>query len=116
MQVMSLAPESLVFEEVYNVRARRIFPWGDVAEPDFAGAWIVVEPGTVSAPHAHDEGEVFFIFEGEGDMRVDNEVRRVRAGDTIFIPPGHEHALASPPDRRIVFLSIWALWPQHAQA
>jgi mannose-6-phosphate isomerase-like protein (cupin superfamily) len=47
--------------------------------------------------HAASE-EIYFVLEGEGDLDVDGELRRLRPGDGALIPPGawHEITAASP--------------------
>jgi mannose-6-phosphate isomerase-like protein (cupin superfamily) len=47
--------------------------------------------------HAASE-EIYFVLEGEGDLDVDGELRRLRPGDAALIPPGawHEITAASP--------------------
>ena len=37
--------------------------------------------------------EVYYILQGEGMMTVGEEVRKVAAGDAVFIPRGHTHTL-----------------------
>ena len=37
--------------------------------------------------------EIYFITEGEGRMRIEGEIREVKPGDAIAIPPGHKHKL-----------------------
>jgi mannose-6-phosphate isomerase-like protein (cupin superfamily) len=107
LQLQQWDEANLVFEEQYNVWGKRLFPWDGLEEPDWGGAWVVVDPGTTSAPHAHDENEMFFIVQGEGELRIDEERRRVAPGDTIFITPCGEHALTNDGDERLVFLTIW---------
>ena len=53
----------------------------------------IVAPGMRSCPyHAHyAQEEAFVILEGEGHLRVAGEMLALKAGDTVFIPPGPEH-------------------------
>jgi mannose-6-phosphate isomerase-like protein (cupin superfamily) len=37
--------------------------------------------------------EIYYITHGIGKMRIENEVREVRVGDAIAIPPGRKHKL-----------------------
>ena len=37
--------------------------------------------------------EIYFITSGTGRMRIEGEIRQVRAGDAIAIPPGQKHKL-----------------------
>ena len=50
----------------------------------------VVPPGKKSFPyHAHRANEeMFFVLEGEGSVRIDGAVHKIRKGDFISLPPG----------------------------
>lgn len=50
----------------------------------------VVPPGKIAFPfHSHRSNEeMFFILEGEGEVRIGDETRSVRAGDVIACPAG----------------------------
>ena len=54
----------------------------------------VVPPGKRAFPyHAHrGNEELFFILEGEGSIRIAEEVHRIRTGDFISLPPGRDSA------------------------
>lgn len=53
-------------------------------------------PGTGVPRHAHDRCEqVMAIVEGEVDMTIGNETRRLRAGDVVVVSRGLEHELHS---------------------
>ena len=70
----------------------------------------IVAPGMRSCPyHAHlAQEEAFVILDGEGTLRVAGEFLAVRAGDTIFIPPGREypHQIINTSDAPLKYLSI----------
>ena len=51
-------------------------------------------PGQSTEEHYHAKTEeIYYITHGVGRMRVDQEVRDVRTGDAIAIPPGKKHKL-----------------------
>lgn len=54
----------------------------------------VIPPGKKAFPyHAHrGNEEMFFILEGEGSVRLDGAVHRLRAGDFVSLPPGRDSA------------------------
>ena len=53
-----------------------------------------IPPGTATQPHRHLATEEFYyVIEGEGLMRVDDEEATVGPGDAILIPPGAAHTL-----------------------
>jgi quercetin dioxygenase-like cupin family protein len=53
-------------------------------------------PGTGVPRHAHDACEqVMAIVEGEVEMTIEDETRRLRAGDVVVVNRGLEHELHS---------------------
>jgi mannose-6-phosphate isomerase-like protein (cupin superfamily) len=51
-------------------------------------------PGTSTQEHYHPRTEeIYYITQGTGRMRIEGEVREVKAGDAIAIPPGKKHKL-----------------------
>ena len=50
--------------------------------------------GGSTQEHFHPRAEeIYFITQGVGKIRIENETREVKAGDTIAIPPGRKHKL-----------------------
>jgi mannose-6-phosphate isomerase-like protein (cupin superfamily) len=53
-----------------------------------------VPAGGSTQEHYHPRAEeIYFITAGLGRIRIRTEVREVRAGDAIAIPPGQKHKL-----------------------
>ena len=53
-----------------------------------------VPVGGSTQEHYHPRAEeIYFITAGTGRMRIESEVREVRAGDAIAILPGRKHKL-----------------------
>ena len=51
-------------------------------------------PGQATERHYHARTEeIYFVLEGEGQMEVDGDRRRIVAGDAILIPPGARHQI-----------------------
>jgi mannose-6-phosphate isomerase-like protein (cupin superfamily) len=46
-------------------------------------------------PHRHEQAEIYYILDGEGDMTVDGVTTRVQAGCTVFIPRNAEHGIVN---------------------
>jgi len=69
-----------------------------------------VAPGMRSCPyHFHyAQEEAFVVLSGEGTLRVAGEMLPIKAGDTIFIPPGPEypHQIINTSDAPLEYLSI----------
>lgn len=70
----------------------------------------IVAPGMRSCPyHCHlAQEEAFVVLEGEGTLRVAGEMLALRAGDTVFIPPGraYPHQIINTSDSPLKYLSI----------
>jgi mannose-6-phosphate isomerase-like protein (cupin superfamily) len=50
--------------------------------------------GASTQEHYHPRAEeIYFITQGAGRMRIEGELREVRVGDAIAIPPGRRHKL-----------------------
>jgi len=69
-----------------------------------------VAPGMRSCPyHFHyAQEEAFVVLSGEGTLRVAGEMLPIKAGDTIFIPPGpdYPHQIINTSDAPLEYLSI----------
>ena len=69
-----------------------------------------VAPGKRSCPyHFHyAQEEAFVILSGEGTLRVAGEMVPIKAGDTIFIPPGpaYPHQIINTSNAPLEYLSI----------
>jgi mannose-6-phosphate isomerase-like protein (cupin superfamily) len=53
-----------------------------------------VPVGGSTQEHYHPQAEeIYFITEGAGRLRIEGEMRDVRVGDAIAIPPGRRHKL-----------------------
>ena len=69
-----------------------------------------VAPGKQSCPYHfhHAQEEMFIILEGQGTLRVADELLSIKAGDVIFIPPGPEypHHILNSSDAELKYLSI----------
>ena len=51
-------------------------------------------PGASTQEHYHPKTEeIYYITHGTGRMRIDGELRDVRSGDAIAIPPGKKHKI-----------------------
>ncbi len=53
-----------------------------------------VPVGGSTMEHYHPKAEeIYFITQGSGKMRIENETRPVKVGDAIAIPPGQRHKI-----------------------
>lgn len=106
MPVFAHDPAEL--QPAYGIMCRRVFTRDGHPTP-FGAHTCVVPPGGSSAPHAHLEGETFFIARGEGRIRIGNEPETaLGAGDVVFIPPHTQHVLTNTSaTEELWFTSVW---------
>ena len=71
---------------------------------------VILLPGKGHDRHNHpDSDEILYILAGEGDQMVDDgEPRRVRPGDTVFIPKGAFHSTINTSYEPMVIIAIYA--------
>jgi len=59
--------------------------------------------GTVSSDHTHKEGEDIFLVEGEIELTIGNETKKVKAPIKIEIEPNVYHKIVALTDIRILY-------------
>ena len=72
-----------------------------------ASAAVTFEPGARTAWHTHPLGQTLHVLSGVG--RVQSEggpLRSIRAGDTVWIPPGEKHWHGADPATGMVHLAL----------
>ncbi|HVM30055.1 MAG TPA: cupin domain-containing protein [Candidatus Limnocylindrales bacterium] len=70
-------------------------------------------PGARNAWHAHAVGQTVHITEGVGRMQARGGPRlEVRAGDTVYTPPGEWHWHGAAPEHFMAHLAIWEAPPE----
>lgn len=53
-----------------------------------------LQPGQATDEHYHARSEeIYYFTHGSGRMRIEGELREVKAGDAVAIPPGRKHKL-----------------------
>jgi len=64
-----------------------------------------VAPGRNTEEHSHFRAEeIYYILEGRGRMKVEDEIRDVGVGDGIAILPGQKHKIWNTGTSALVFL------------
>ncbi|MBN9001427.1 MAG: cupin domain-containing protein, partial [Rhizobiales bacterium] len=72
-----------------------------------AAARVAFEPGARTAWHTHPLGQTLYVISGVGRVQKQGEpVREIRAGDTVWIPPGEKHWHGAAPDHAMTHVAI----------
>ena len=56
------------------------------------------EPGAEAPLHAHEEEQVFVVVDGEFDVTLGEETRRLKVGEAAVIPPWVPHQVTARDD------------------
>ena len=73
-----------------------------------------LESGTSTAAHYHPTTEeIYYILEGIGEVRIDEEAQIVGPGDAIAIPPGSVHRITNTGSSVLRFLCCCAPAYEH---
>ena len=74
---------------------------------NFIAAVEIFDEGGRTPPNTHAAGqEMFFVLQGEGRATCDGRSVEVRAGDSLLVKPGNEHALENTGPGRLYCLTI----------
>ena len=89
----------------------QITPVGTALESKLLGFNVtVIPPGKKAFPyHAHRANEeMFFVLEGEGSVRIDGAVHKIRKGDFISLPPGPDsgHQIVNDSKAPLRYLAV----------
>jgi mannose-6-phosphate isomerase-like protein (cupin superfamily) len=101
--------DEAVYNWEYNCHFRRLYPWKGVVRTSYWGSAVgVVEPGSATSPHNHDEEETAYVLAGEGEVTLAGKTTHLKRGDVIFFPPLGEHTIKNTsPDQNLEVLFIW---------
>ena len=69
-----------------------------------------LEPNKELEAHRDPFEEIYFIMQGTGEMRVDDESKQVGPGDATWIPTGSLHSLFNNGNERCVVLVVASPW------
>jgi quercetin dioxygenase-like cupin family protein len=70
-------------------------------------AMVTFEPGARTAWHTHPLGQTLYVVSGVGRVQsVGGPVREMRAGDTVWIPPGEKHWHGAAPTTAMVHIAM----------
>ena len=99
---MSFPPEYYFEEGCY------ISEWMNHADdPALSVARARVPAGGTTRWHSlHNVSERYLILEGEGRAEVGDQTERLKAGDSLFIPPGQPQRIHNTGTSDLIFLAL----------
>ncbi len=86
---MQLNPyQDLPWEQLMPTARRKLL----CSDKDYMFVLMECKAGTAQPLHSHPHTQVDYLLEGEIDMQVGDEVRRMHAGDIVQVPGNVPHA------------------------
>lgn len=58
--------------------------------------------GGIGAIHDHPHEQIVYVLEGEMDFTLGEDTKRVRAGDSVYVPSGLRHGAVAITDARLL--------------
>lgn len=71
-------------------------------------AYAMLPSGQAIEEHVDEVEEIYFILNGGGTMKVGDEEREVKEGDSIWLPAGEPHGLKNTKETMMVILVVAA--------
>jgi len=78
----------------------------EMGAPNFAMRLFEMQPKGHSPLHSHPWEHEVFILEGEGLAISEQEEKKFKAGDVIFILPNEKHQLKNNSEKTVKFLCL----------
>jgi quercetin dioxygenase-like cupin family protein len=93
--------------EIFTGNVRIDTPFQAQAPGRASGAIVTFEPGARTAWHSHPLGQILIVTSGCGWTQCEGEpIAEIRAGDTIWCPPGHRHWHGATPTTAMTHVAI----------
>jgi quercetin dioxygenase-like cupin family protein len=68
---------------------------------------VTFEPGARTMWHSHPLGQTLYVVDGVGRVQTaGGPLREIRAGDTVWIPPGEKHWHGASPSNAMTHIAI----------
>jgi quercetin dioxygenase-like cupin family protein len=88
-----------------NVRVEPLFAPKEPSQ--YSGAYVTFEPGARSAWHTHPAGQHLIVAQGVGlTQEWGGPVVEIRAGDTVWCPPGVKHWHGASPSTAVTHIAL----------
>ncbi|MDA3896375.1 MAG: cupin domain-containing protein [Desulfobacteraceae bacterium] len=64
-----------------------------------------VEVSGMQFLHSHEQEQCYYIISGIGKMLIDNQMRKVKTGDAVFIPSNSMHGIENIGETVLTYLT-----------
>jgi mannose-6-phosphate isomerase-like protein (cupin superfamily) len=109
---MTVADIAAIPGRVYPARRRtRNLAGGasPIQAKGFSMGHVTLEPRGGQVPwHDHDNEEVYFIVQGDGEFCLGTERRPIASGQAVHVPPRVHHQLTNTGERPMVMIYVYS--------
>lgn len=106
MQIRTLSKSKMQPAHGGSIFAQGGFGGAEIAAP-FGTAWGYLKPGMQQDPESAEVSKLYFIVEGQAEMRIEDEISPLKSGDLLHIPAGSKHSIKNPGPEDLVTFAIW---------
>ncbi|GAA4347058.1 cupin domain-containing protein [Variovorax defluvii] len=100
-------PATVGPEQFFTGRVRVEPVWPANANINASGGMVTFEPGARSAWHTHPAGQRLLVVSGVGlTQEWGKPIQEIRAGDTVWCPPGVKHWHGAAPTTAMSHLAV----------
>lgn len=64
-----------------------------------------VDPNEMQFLHSHEQEQCYYIISGTGLMIIDDQTKKVKEGDAIFIPSNSTHGIKNIRNNKLTYLT-----------
>ncbi|MHC4942293.1 MAG: cupin domain-containing protein [Planctomycetota bacterium] len=101
--VSDIPPESM--EDLQGVEMRVAIGRPEKA-PRFVLRHFTLDVGCATPRHSHWWEHEIYVIAGAGEAWTGSEYRSFQGGDTIYVPPDHEHEFKNTGDEPLKFICV----------
>ncbi|MFJ2744717.1 class I tRNA ligase family protein [Streptomyces sp. NPDC087440] len=98
----------------YEMNLQSLLSGEDIPGLPFGSVFGSVPARSTSKRHSHQDGEVFFVLEGEAVVRIGDEERTLGKGEAVYLTPFTFHEIRNESDEPFDLISVYWDNPQAA--
>jgi len=106
MQIRTLDKAKMQPAHGGSILAQGGFGGKEIAAP-FGTAWGCLKPGMQQEPESVNVSKLYFIVEGEAEMRIEDEISPLKRGDLVHIPAGSVHSIKNSGSEDLITFAMW---------
>ena len=73
---------------------------------NYSIAQITLDPGKKSKLHKISSSEIYYILEGSGDLKIDEDTHNIEKDDSVYVPPNSKQFIENTGSINLKFLCI----------